>query len=639
MHKLRERRKVVMAAIGAVCLLYVGRLFYLQVVSEDFAKRAELNVVKEHVIPPSRGVVYDRSQRIIVTNTPIFDLLITPNELYIPDTSIFERYLRLDRATVRARIAQAYKYSRHKPSFLEKQIAPDVFYALQEHLWKCRGITVVSRISREYLYPVGANFLGYISEVNKKDVERSQGYYRPGDLIGAAGLERAYEDVLRGRKGVEKVKVDVHGKEVGRYADGRYDTLAVKGEDVVVTVDAELQLFGETLMKNKIGSIVAIEPATGDILAFVSAPTYDPNLMSGMSFTENWRRLYSDSLKPLFNRPLMAMYPPGSIFKILNALVALNEGTLYNETYYGCGGGFARNKGRPACHPHPGPLNLSGAIQHSCNAYFAAVYVDMLHHPKYDNFYDAYERWEGYMHRFGVGVPTGVDLPHEKKGRIPSKAFYDKWYGKKRWRGMTIVSNAIGQGEIEMTPLQMANVVCVIANKGYYIRPHFFKSLYNAPDRPPRYEKIESGVDSAHFKAVIAAMEQVVTSGTGYLAQIPGISVCGKTGTAENPHGEDHSVFFGFAPKENPKIVVAAIVENAGFGGVWAAPITSLMIEKYLTGTVADSARFRRIIEADFVTPAHLRRSALPVIAAQSRTVSPAEAPAPPPRFVPPDAD
>jgi penicillin-binding protein 2 len=639
MHPQRERRKVILVMMAGVSLLFIGRLFYLQVISEDFAKRAELNVVKEHVIPPSRGVIYDRNGRILVTNTPIFDLLITPNELYIPDTTIFERYLRLDRATIRARIEQAFKYSRHKASFLEKQIAPDVFYALQEQLWKCRGITVVSRISREYLYPVGANFLGYISEVNKKDIERSQGYYRSGDLIGAAGLERAYENILRGRKGVEKVKVDVHGKEVGRYADGRYDTLALKGEDIVVTIDAELQHFGERLMRNKIGSIVAIEPATGEILAFVSAPTYDPNLMSGMSFAENWRKLNSDSLKPLFNRPLMAMYPPGSIFKILNALVALNEGTLFKDTYYGCGGGFVRNKGRPACHAHPGPLNLTGAIQHSCNAYFAAVYVDMLHHPKYDNFYDAYDRWQEYMHRFGVGVPTGVDLPHEKKGRIPSKEFYDKWYGKKRWRGMTIVSNSIGQGEIEMTPLQMANVVCVIANKGHFVRPHFFKRLHQSSLSPPGYEKVESGVDSVHFNVVIEAMEQVVTAGTGYLAQIPGIAVCGKTGTAENPHGEDHSVFFGFAPKEEPKIVVAVIIENAGFGGVWAAPTASLIMEKYLTGTVADSAKYRRIVDADFVTPAHLRRSALPVIAAQTRTVSPAEAPAPPPRFVPPEAE
>ncbi|MDW8333975.1 MAG: penicillin-binding protein 2 [Bacteroidia bacterium] len=638
MRELRERRTKIVAVIGAVCLLYGLRLFYLQVISEDFAKRAELNVVKEHVILPSRGVIYDRAMRIMVTNTPIFDLLITPNELYIPDTTIFERYLRLDRATIRTRIAQAFKYSRHKPSFLEKQIAPDVFYALQEHLWKCRGITVVSRISREYLYPVGAHFLGYIGEVSKKDVERSQGYYRPGDLIGTSGLERAYEELLRGRKGVEKVKVDVHGKEVGRYADGRYDTLAVKGEDIVITIDAELQRFGESLMRNKIGSIVAIEPATGEILAFVSAPAYDPNLMSGMSFAENWRKLYSDSLKPLFNRPLMATYPPGSIFKILNALVALNEGTLHRETYYGCGGGFMRNKGRPACHPHPSPLNLTGAIQHSCNAYFAAVYVDMLHHPKYDNFFQAYERWVEYMHRFGVGTPTGVDLPHEKKGRIPSKSFYDKWYGSGRWRAMTIVSNSIGQGEIEMTPLQMANVVCVIANKGYFVRPHFFKRLYNASE-PAKYEKVESGVDSTHFNLVIDAMEQVVAAGTGYLAQIPGISVCGKTGTAENPHGEDHSVFFGFAPKQNPKIVVAVVVENAGWGGVWAAPMASLMMEKYLTGTVADSARYRRIIEADFVTPAHLRRGALPVIAAQSRTLDPSDAPAPPPRFVPPDEE
>ncbi|MBX3101110.1 MAG: penicillin-binding protein 2 [Bacteroidetes bacterium] len=599
----RERRFFILGLIGIIFLVFVIRLFYLQVLSPDFAARAERNVIKKEILIPSRGIIYDRTERIYVTNTPIYNLYITPKELYIPDSTLFYKHLGMSPARLRRKIQEARDFSIHKKTQLEGGINADVFRRMQEQLWKTRGVYVEVRNTREYLYPVGANYLGYISEVNDGDIAVDK-YYQSGDFIGTTGIERRYEPILRGRKGVRHVLEDVHGREVGPFHNGDHDTIPEKGEDLIISIDVKLQELGEHLMQHKTGSIVAIEPATGEILAFVSAPTYDPNYLVGSQRLKYfYRLLQKDTLKPLFNRPLQATYPPGSIFKVLNGLIALNEGTLSPQTAYPCGGGFSRHpQGKPKCHPHPSPLTVHAAIQHSCNAFFAATYVDMLNSRKYASFYEAYNRWHMYMERFDVGKLTGIDIPNEKKGLIPSQAFYDRWYGKNRWKAMTIVSNSIGQGEVTMTPLQMANVVCAIANRGHYIQPHFFKRFANprADDSPPRFERVETGISHEYYELVTDAMEQVVVAGTGIGAQVKDIAVCGKTGTAENPHGEDHSVFIAFAPKENPRIALAVIIENAGFGGQWAAPMAKLMLEQYLKGKVESTDVYQYLTEKTF---------------------------------------
>lgn len=608
MNDLKIRGNIFLGIILAVLGIFIVRLFFLQVVSSDFSANASKNLIKKIVLQPARGIIYDRKNSIYVTNTPIFDLMVVPEELKFPDsvafTEVFETTLQMPSEKVWSTIEAAKKYNRKKPSLLEKQIDAYRFTTLQEKLWEFEGINTIVRNTREYKFAAGGNFLGYISEVSKNDIEKNE-YYAQGDLIGKIGIERYYEDLLGGRKGIKSVMVDVHGREVGIFEDGKHDEKPIKGNDIQISIDAELQAFAEELMLNKIGSIVAIEPASGEILAFVSAPSYDPNLLSGGILPINYKKLKQDSTLPLFNRPLMAMYPPGSVFKLLNALVALEEGIVNPGTTYGCAMGFLRNGGRPACHSHPSPTNVSGAIQFSCNAYFASIYIDMLNNSKYKDVYEGYETWRRYMTLFGAGRKTGIDVPNEKPGMLPRKSYYDKIYGANRWKAMTTVSNSIGQGEVLMTPLQMANTVAAIANRGYYVEPHFLKRIYDANmeerTRYLNFDTIKIPIRRENFEIVVDAMEQVVLAGTGRGAWLPGISVCGKTGTAQNPHGEDHSVFIAFAPKENPKIAIAVIVENSGFGGTWAAPISSLVIEKYLTRKISDDARLQRILEADFI--------------------------------------
>lgn len=604
MQNYKERRIVILGLFLILFGVFALRLFYLQVLSSDYASKADENAIKRRVLQPARGIIYDRTGRIMVTNVPIFELSITPRDLRIPDTSLLERHLGLDRKTIRQRIEAARSFSKVKASLFERQISAERFTRFQEHLWQFEGIEPNVRNTRVYLYPVGAHLMGYINEVDKNMIKNSSGYYQMADLVGRTGIERNYEPELRGRKGVKMTLEDVHGREVGPFADGRYDTLPHKGQDLVLSIDAELQAFGEELMQNKVGSVVAIEPATGEILAFISGPTYDPNLLTGNEFTNNFARLQRDTLKPLFNRPIMAKYPPGSIFKVLNSLIALQEGTLSPGTVYGCGGGFARNRGRPACHAHGGPLELGGAITQSCNAYFAAVYVDFLHSSKFPSFLTAYNTWYKYMKTCGVGEPTGVDMPNEKAGLLPTDGFYDRWYGANRWKAMTIVSNSIGQGEILMTPLQMANITAMIANRGYYVQPHFLKRYFGLPEsQQPQYKRVQVPINREHFEFVIGGMEQVVAAGTGVMARIDSIPSCGKTGTAQNPHGKDHSVYIGFAPRDNPKIAIAVILENAGWGGEWAAPMAGVLMSKYLGRPLENDYRVEYLRKANFLPP------------------------------------
>jgi penicillin-binding protein 2 len=423
--------------------------------------------------------------------------------------------------------------------------------------------------------------MGYIGEVTDRDIERSGDYYRMGDYIGISGVERTYEEVLRGKKGVKYILVDSKNRTQGLYKDGDFDTPAVAGQNIMLSIDEDLQALGESLMQNKIGSVVAIEPHSGEILSIVSSPSYDPNLFVGRERGNHYMELLRDPLKPLFNRPLAAPYPPGSIFKVIMSLVGQQEGVLNPSTTYACHRGYLF----VGCHPHNSPLQLRGAIAVSCNAYFCQVYRSIVNNPHHRHVEDAYNIFYKDVASFGLGKRLGVDMFGEGSGFLPPATYYDKIYGRYRWQALTTISLGIGQGELGITPLQMANATAAVANRGYYITPHIVKQVNGQPNPNPEYQsKHWTTVDTAYFPIVIDGMQDVVEHGTAYVAKIPGIAICGKTGTAQNPHGKDHSVFFAFAPKENPKIAIAVIVENAGFGATWAAPIASLMIEQYLTG-------------------------------------------------------
>jgi penicillin-binding protein 2 len=454
----------------------------------------------------------------------------------------------------------------------------------QEMLFDFQGFDIVERSDRKYKYKSAAHVMGYIGEVSEKRIESSGGYYRMGDFVGISGVERTYENDLGGKKGVKYVLVDSKRRSQGRYKNGEYDSVAVVGKRVNLSIDHKLQELGETLMQNKIGSIVAIEPESGEILAMVSSPTYDPNLFVGRERGNHYMELLKDPSKPLFNRPIAAPYPPGSIFKVIMSLIGQQEKVVVPTTTYGCGGGFNYGGLHVGCHPHGSPLALQGAITVSCNAYFCHLYRTVVNNPAYKNREDAYNKLYDHLASFGMGKPLGVDLYGEGGGFVPKSTYYDKIYGRYRWQALTTISLGIGQGELGITPLQMANATAVVANRGYYIVPHIVKNIEFQKNPNPLFNKKNwCTVDTSYFQVVIDGMEDVVNHGTAYIARIPGISICGKTGTAQNPHGKDHSIFFAFAPKVNPKIAIAVVVENAGFGATWAAPIASLMIEQYLT--------------------------------------------------------
>ncbi len=609
MVETNPRRNILIGAVVFITLIFATRLFYLQVLSKEYSQYATNNVVKKVILKPLRGSIYDRNGKLYVTNQPNFSLYFIPKKLVIQrekDTLLLSTLLGIPTTQLKHLIYKSKRVGTFRPRLLKNYLSQKDFAGISSYLWRFNGIQVKPENIRLYKMPYGAHFLGYINEVNDKDIEKDKQFYRMGDVIGRSGIEKYYEKELRGKKGVKMILENVYGKEVGSFANGKYDTLPKPGNKLVLSIDAELQKFAEELMQNKRGAIVAIEPKTGEILVSVSAPYYNPNLLAGANIKKNWVKLQSDPNKPMYNRVVQAQYPPGSIFKLLNGLIAVQEHTLHpTQTFYGCIGGFPRNKGRPKCHNHASPLNLIHAIQHSCNAFFAAVYVDYLHNRRrFKNIYEAYDKWYNYMKEFGIGRKLGVDIPYESKGILPSSKYYDKLYGKKRWNAMTIISNSIGQGEVSLTPLQMANVAAAIANKGWYITPHYAKEIIrNGKTEKLTFDTTKISIDSTLFNYIIEGMELVVTSGTGYWARVPDIKVCGKTGTAQNPHGKDHSVFIAFAPKEDPKIAVAVVIENAGFGGVWAAPTAALIIEIYLKGAISKQNKWQieRIKNADFI--------------------------------------
>lgn len=583
-----NRRYILLAIFLTVAFVYVFRLAQLQLIDDSYIRSAQANVLQEQTIYPARGLIYDRNGELLVYNDAIYDLSVIPEQVKNLDTNTFCKTLGITKETFIARfekIKRSVGYAPYRPTLFERQLTIPIYAAFQERLYDFPGFFVDVRTDRKYKHSNAAHIMGYISEVTDRDIEISDGYYRIGDFIGKSGVERSYEEVLRGKKGVRYILVDSKNRTQGRYKDGAFDKPAVSGKNIMLSIDQQLQELGEKLMQNKIGSIVAIEPATGEILAMVSSPSYDPNLFVGRERGNNYIKLLRDPLKPLYNRPLAAPYPPGSIFKVIMSLVGQQEKVLFPSTTYGCAGGYHLGGLKVGCHPHKSPLSLRDAVAVSCNAYFCNVYRTVIDNKFYPSVEDAYKQWYQHIASFGIGQPLGVDIFGEGKGFLPPPTYYDKIYGRFRWKSSTTISLAIGQGELGITPLQMANATAAVANRGYWITPHIVKEIDGQKNTNSKLlEKHWTTIDTGYFRVVIDGMQDVIERGTGTVARIPGITICGKTGTAQNPHGKDHSIFFAFAPRENPKIAIAVVVENAGFGATWAAPIASLMIEQYLTG-------------------------------------------------------
>ncbi|MFP4557515.1 MAG: penicillin-binding protein 2 [Bacteroidales bacterium] len=597
-----DKRYVFTGIIVLLFLTIIVRLFFLQVVEHSYRLSASNNVLRYVIQYPSRGLIYDRNGELLVYNQAAYDLMVIPQQVQPFDTVEFCSILNITREQLNRRLQEAKNHSRFRPSIFLKQVSAKNYAVLQEKLFKYPGFYVQSRSLRAYPHNIAAHMLGYVGEVDDRDIGDNL-YYRMGDYIGISGLERTYENELRGKKGVNVYLVDVHNRIKGSYADGRYDTAAVVGKDLTATIDIELQKYGERLMQNKIGGIVAIEPRTGEILASVSSPTYKPELLVGRPRTANFKMLNRDTINPLFNRTLMALYPPGSTFKVVNALIGLQEGVVSTRTKYHCDGAYRKGKG-VACRYHPSPTDLIQSIQVSCNTYYCNVFRDIIDKPSFGGVEGGFTVWRDHVASFGLGKRLFVDQPNELPGILPSIDFYDRYFRKGGWNSLTILSLAIGQGELGTTPLQMANIAATIANRGFYYTPHFVKEIDGEPEIEPRFRIPHyTTIDSVWFEPVIEGMDLVVngapgTGSTAGLAAIPEITVCGKTGTSQNPHGKDHSVFIAFAPKDDPKIAIAVYVENAGFGSTWAAPIASLMIEKYLTGEVKRTWIEERMLNA-----------------------------------------
>lgn len=592
-----NRKYLIMALIVFASSVLLIRLFIIQVVKDSYRLSADNNVLRYVTQYPARGLIYDRKGKLIVYNQAAYDIMVVPAQISKKiDTTGFCSLLGISNDLFRKQMKAAVNYSRKAPSVFLKQISNETYARLQEKLFLYPGFYVQPRTLRKYSLPVASHLLGYVSEVDEGLIKKDP-YYKPGDYIGKSGIEESYEKELRGRRGVKIFLVDVFSRIKGSYAEGKMDTLAVQGSDIISSIDLDLQAYGELLMKNKRGSIVAIEPSTGEVLALVSAPNYDPGLLVGRQRSENYSKLYFDTLyQPLFNRALMASYPPGSTFKPVNGLIGLQEGVISADTRFTCNNGYLFVD----CHTHESPLDLIGAIKNSCNAYFCQTFRRVLENPKYNTISDAYLKWRSYLDEFGFGSRLGTDFVNELPGFIPMPSYYDKIH-KNRWKALTVISMAIGQGEVGTTPLQMANMTAAIANRGYFYTPHIVKSVGLGQSINQRFlQRHKISIDTSNFEIIVRGMEAVVNGGAGGTAlgaALKDIIVCGKTGTAQNPHGDNHSVFIAFAPKINPKIAIAVYVENAGFGATYAAPVASLMIEKYLKGEITNKAQEQRMLE------------------------------------------
>ena len=606
MNQLSDRKFIIIGVFILVGLIYISRLFYIQVVDDTYKLDARNQAFRYTTEFPIRGYIYDRNNKLLVYNEAAYDLMVLPKNVKNIDTMDFCDLLGLTKEQFLKKMKKAIQApnSPRKESVFEKQLSPEDYASLQEVLYRFPGFFVQSRTLRKYPKKIAAHMLGYIGEADKRTTEKDP-YYREGDYLGISGIEKSYEKVLRGKKGMHIIMKDVNNRDMGSYMDGLYDTAAISGKPLTTTLDADLQEYAELLMQNKIGSVVAIDPSTGEILAIVTSPTYDPNLFVGRARNKNFVELSQDSIgKPLFNRSTMASYPPGSTFKLVMALIGLNEGVLTAQTRYPCARGYPPLGGRPKCHPHGSPMDLEGAIGTSCNSYFSYVFKSVIEDKKYHNTYKAYANWREIATSFCLGTKTGSDLANELRGNVPSIGYYDKIFGQGSWKASTVISLGIGQNELGITPLQNANLVAIIANKGWYYTPHIVKAIDGNPNdtlldrfKVKNYTKIK---DTAIYNIVIAGMSKAVEGGTAASLKIEGIPYCAKTGTAQNS-GKDHSVFVCFAPKDNPKIAIGILIENAGFGSTYAGPIARLMMEKYLKGEITRPDLEKRMLEADLI--------------------------------------
>ncbi len=570
------------------------RLFALQIGDDKYKESADSNAFLRRVIYPARGLVYDRDDRLVVFNRPAFDVMIIPKDVGEFDTIMLCDALgiTLEQLAERWRdMKDTHKnpgYSAYTPQKLISHLSQEDYGKLQEKLYLLPGFYIQKRTVREYAYPCASNVLGNIREVSANDIEKDR-YYRRGDYTGDLGIEKSYEIALRGKKGVEVLMKDALGRIKGKYEDGKLDEAPVSGHNLKLSLDIELQQYGEQLMRNKIGAIVAIEPSTGEILALVTSPNYDPSMLVGKERGKNYATLVKDPYKPLYDRSIQGAYPPGSTFKPTQGLIFLQEGIITNSTKYPCYHGYV-NGLRVGCHGHGSPIALKPALQTSCNAYFCWGFKNMID-KRGTKPAEQFNKWKDYMVEMGYGYRLGVDLPSESRGFIPNSDYYSKSFRGANWTANSIISVSIGQGEVLATPLQIANLCATIANRGWFYTPHVVKEIEDSTIDKKYREKHQPKIKRTHYETVAEGMRMAVLGGTCRAANLPGIEVCGKTGTAQNPHGKDHSVFMGFAPYHNPKIAIAVYVENAGFGATFGVPIGSLMMEKYLTGEISSARK------------------------------------------------
>ncbi|MDD4515201.1 penicillin-binding protein 2 [Massilibacteroides sp.] len=610
-YNLPDRQYVLIAAIVIVVVIFIIRLFYLQVLDNDYKTWADNNAFLNKTLYPSRGLVYDRNGKLLVYNQPAYDVMLIMREVEPFDTTDFCSILGITKDLFLKRIEEIKDrkqnpgYSSYVPQVFMNQLSAQEYGALQEKLYKFPGFYIQNRTIREYEYPYAAHVLGNVSEVSKKDIEADE-YYVRGDNTGRTGVERFYEKELRGEKGVEILLRDAHGRIKGRYEEGKHDQDPVSGKNLTLSIDIDLQAYGEQLMQNKLGAIVMIEPSTGEVLCMVSSPTFDPGKLVGRERGKNHKILSNDPNNPLYGRAFMAAYPPASTFKPTQGLIFLQEKVITPQTLYTCAHGYPYRNGKPACHWHASPLNLVSALATSCNSYFCWGLHDMLDSRKrYPSVQEAFEVWKNYLVSMGYGYKLGLDLPGENRGYIPNSMTYDKVY-KKRWNSSTIISNAIGQGEILATPLQICNLAATIANKGYFITPHVVKGIQDMSLDTLYTNRRYTSIDNKYYDITAEGMRMAVLSGTCYGASIPDIEVCGKTGTSQNK-GKDHSVFMGYAPYDKPKVAIAVFVENAGFGATYAVPIGRLMLEKYLKGTIPESSLYiEQYVKNTVITPTNV---------------------------------
>ncbi len=597
-YKFEKRKYIIGGFILIIAIIYAVRLFDLQLNDERYKRSADSNAFLKKTVFPSRGLMYDRDGELVVYNQPAYDVMLIPRDVQPFDTADFCETIHITPDQLRKRFEDMRDkrlnpgYSSYTPQRLITQLSSQDYGRLQEKLYRFPGFFIQKRILRQYNYATAANVLGNLREVSATDIDNDS-YYAPGDYTGDLGVERSYEPYLRGVKGVEILIRDARGRIQGRYDNGAHDVAPVSGRDLKLSLDIRLQQYAESLMTGKRGAVVAIEPKTGEILCLVSSPGYDPRLLVGRPRGENYKKLEQVEGLPLFDRALSGRYPPGSTFKPTQGLILLQEGIITTSTTYPCFHGYINGGLRVGCHAHGSPLPLKPALQTSCNAYFCWGFKNMIdRRSKYGSPANALEIWKNHLVSMGYGYPLGVDLPHENRGFLPNSKFYSKYYGEGHWSANTIISVSIGQGEILATPLQIANLAATIANRGWFITPHAVKEIQDTVLPDALLERRRPTIDEKWYHEVAEGMRMAVTGGTCRRAAIPGIDVAGKTGTAQNPHGKDHSAFMGFAPYDDPKIAVAVYVENGGFGAVFGVPIGSLVMEKYLTDSISPSRKY-----------------------------------------------